>query len=133
MRVTVKDTTRELSKKDKLVLDNSNFIKVSEIIKAHGTCTIENPDIAVHAAFPKKEGGSFDLYVMHGTCIELSAALGTGERYEGWYQIGAETAGEQIMTLVREMTGEEEPYMLRIDLRRSKQDPSRSFYNVDII
>jgi len=125
MRVTVKDTTRELSKKDKLVLDNSNFTKVSEVIKAHGTCTIENPDIAVHAAFPKKEGGSFDLYVLHGVCTELGL--------EGWYQIGAETAGEQIMTLVREMTGEEEPYMLRIDLRRSKQDPSRSFYNVDII
>ena len=125
MRVTVKDTTRELSKKDKLVLDNSNFIKVSEVIKAHGTCTVENPDIAVHAAFPKKEGGSFDLYVMHGVCTELGL--------EGWYQIGAETAGEQIMTLVREMTGEPDPYMLRIDLRRSKQDPSRSFYNVDII
>ena len=125
MRVTVKDTTRELSKKDKLVLDNSNFIKVSEIIKSHGTCTIENPDIAVHAAFPKKEGGSFDLYVMHGVCTELGI--------EGWYQIGAENAGEQIMTLIREMTGEPEPYMLRIDLRRSKPDPSRTYYNVDII
>lgn len=133
MRVTVKETTRELSKKDKLVLDNSNFTKVSEIIKNYGTCTIENPDIAVHAAFPKKEGGSFDLYVIHGVCSELTAAMGNGGIYEGWYQIGAETAGEQIMTLVREMTGEPDPYMLRIDLRRSKQDPSRSFYNVDII
>lgn len=125
MKATVKEATRALSKKDKLVLENSNFTKISEIVKQAGSCTIENPDIAVHATFPKKDGGSFDLYVIHGICSELGQ--------EGWFQIGSDMAGDRIMTFVREMTGEEDPYSLRIETRRSRNDPSRTYYNVDMI
>lgn len=125
MKVTVKKASRELTKKEQLVVSRSQFEKISEIIKQYKTCTISNPELSALLECDKKDGGTFTQYVINGVCQE------TG--FYGWYSTGSESAGENILELMEEMAGEETDYAIRIEYRQSRNDPSRHYYNAYII
>ena len=126
MKVDVKNSTKQLSKKEELVLQRSNFEKISDLIKKHNRCTIKNPTMAALITCSKKDGGTFDQYVIHGYCDE--------EGREGWFSTGSASAGENAIELINTMNSEEpEEYALRIEYRQSKQDSSRHYYNCYII
>lgn len=125
MKVTVKKATRELTKKEQLVISRSQFEKIAEIIKEHKTCTIDAPELVILLECEKKDGGTFDQYVICGRCEE------TG--FFGWYATGSASAGENMIELMREMEGEGNDYKIRIEYRQSRNDLSRKYYNAYII
>ena len=124
MNVKVKKASRELTKKEQIVITRSQFEKVNDIIKQYKTCTIDAPELAVLLECDKKDGGTFDQYVICGRCEE------TG--FYGWYATGSPSAGENMLELLREMNGESD-YKIRIEYRQSRNDPSRHYYNAYII
>ena len=125
MNVTVKKSSRELTMKEQLVVSRSQFEKIADIIKQYKTCTISNPGLSIMLECDKKDGGTFTQYVVNGVCQE------TG--FYGWYATGSESAGENILELMKKMAGEAEDYAIRIEYRQSRNDPSRHYYNAYII
>lgn len=120
------ETTRELTKKEKIVVEKSSMDRISEIIATHGRCTIVNPTLALILEIDKNDGGSFRMCVIFGKCMETDAI--------GWYQISGDgAAAGNIMEDVREMSGEDEPYAIRIELKDSKKEKGRKYYSVSII